>query len=51
MVMRDDLTLSGGHKMQYKDHVSQECILETYVILLTNITPINLIKRKMGKTE
>ena len=43
MVMEDDLTLGGGHTMQYTDHVSQKCALELYIILLTNITPINLI--------
>ena len=41
MVMEDDLILSGGHTMQYTDDVSQNCALETYVILLTNVTLIN----------
>ena len=43
MVTEDDLTLESGHTMQYTDHVSQKCTLETYVILLINITPINVI--------
>ena len=34
MVTEDDLTLSGGHTMQYTYHVSQKCILENYMILL-----------------
>ena len=36
MVREDDLALGGGHTMQYT--------LETYIILLTNVTPVNLIK-------
>ena len=32
-----------GHTMRYTDHVSQKCTLEPYIILLTNVTPINLI--------
>ena len=32
MLMRDDLTLCGGHT------------LETYIVLLSNVAPINLIK-------
>ena len=44
MVMEDDLTLSGGHTVQYTDLVLQKCAVETYMILLTNVTPINLIK-------
>lgn len=29
---RRDLTLDAGHAMQYTDHVSKNCTLETYVI-------------------
>ena len=43
MWTEDDLTWGGGHTTQYTDHVSQNCTLETYMILLTNITSINLI--------
>ena len=32
----DDLTLGGGPTKQYTGHVSQDCILETCIILLTN---------------
>ena len=39
LVTEDDLTLGGGHTMQCIDHVSQKCILEIYIILLTNVTP------------
>lgn len=33
-------TLGGGYMMQYTGHVS-----EMYIIFLTNVTPIHLIKR------
>ena len=33
-------------QMQYTDNVLQSHILETYVILLTNVIPINLIKNR-----
>ena len=39
-----DLTLGEGHTMQYMDYVSKNCMLKTYIILLTNITPIHLNK-------
>ena len=47
MVVEGDLTLDGEHKIQYTDDVLQNCTPETYIILLTNTTPINSIKRKM----
>lgn len=43
MVTKDDLTLGGEHTMQYTAHASEKCTFETYVILLTNVIPINLI--------
>ena len=43
MVMEEDLTLGGGHTMQYTDHILNKCTLDTYMILLTNVTTINLI--------
>ena len=49
MVTEDGLTLGGEHTMQCTDHVSLKCTLETYVILLTNVTPVNLIKKKYIK--
>ena len=45
MAISDDLTLGGGHTVQYTGHVSQKCTLETYIILLTNVTPINLMEK------
>ena len=46
IVMEDDLTLGVGHTLQCTDHVSKGCIPETYIISLTNASPINLIKNK-----
>ena len=39
-----DLTLDREDTMQYTDDVY--CTLEIYIILLINVTPINLIKFK-----
>lgn len=44
--MEDELTLDGGNTVQCIDHVSWKCIPETYIILLTNVSQINLIKKK-----
>ena len=47
MVTEGDLTLGGEHTMQYTDDVLQNCKLEIYIILLTNVTSINLIFKKL----
>ena len=44
MSMEGDLILGGEHTMQYTDDVLQNCTLEIYIMLLTSVTPINLIK-------
>ena len=49
MAMEDDLTLGGGHTVQYAARVSQKCTPKTYMTLGTNVTPINTIKRKSAK--
>ena len=41
MVMEGDLTWGGEHTIQYTDDVLYNCTPETYIILLTNVTPIN----------
>lgn len=46
MVTENDLTLGGRHTMQCTYDVSQNCPLETYITLLNNVTPINVIKGK-----
>ena len=43
MVMEGDLTLGGGHTIQHIDDVQEKCTLEIYGILLSNVTPTNLI--------
>ena len=44
MVTERELALGGEHTVQYTDDVFQNYTLETYIILLTNVTPINLIE-------
>ena len=51
MVMERDLTLGGKHTMQYTDDVLWNCTLETYIILGTNVTQINLIFKIDGKGD
>ena len=41
--MEGDLTWGGEHTTQCKDDVLWNFTLETYIILLTNVTPINVI--------
>ena len=40
-MMEGDLTWSGEHKIQYTGDVLWYRVPETYIILLTNVTPIN----------
>ena len=42
--MEEDLTWGSEHTIQYTDNVSQNYTLETYIISLSNVNPINLIK-------
>ena len=42
MVMEGDITWGAKHTVQYTD--LQNCVPETYIILLTNVTPINQLK-------
>ena len=44
-VTEDGMTLGDGHTIQYTDHVSYQCALETCMILLTNVTPIHLVNK------
>ena len=49
-----DLTLGGEHTTQHTNKVLQNCTPQTYVILLTNVTPINSIKflkKKMKRLQ
>ena len=46
MVTEGDQTLGGEQTMQNTNVVLQNCTLETYIILLTNVNPINLIFKR-----
>ena len=43
MVMEDGLILGGGNTVKCTDILSEKYTLKTYMILLTNVNPINLI--------
>lgn len=47
MVTERDQTLGGEHTMQCTDDILQNCTLETYVMLLTNVTTKNLILKSI----
>ena len=50
MVKERDMTWGGEHTtIQYTHDVLQNCTPETYIILLTNVTPINSMKMKKRK--
>ena len=49
MVIRGDLTWGCEHIIQYTGDVLQTCTPETSIILLTNVTPIYSIKKKIKK--
>ena len=38
-----DMTLGGEHTMHCTVGISENCTLETYIILLTNVTTMNFI--------
>lgn len=42
--MEGDLAFGAKHTTQCTDDVTYNCTIETYVIVLTNGTSINLIK-------
>ena len=44
-VINSDRTFDFGCMMQYIDDVLQSCTFETCIILLTNVTPINFLKK------
>ena len=46
MVTEGDWTLGGKYTMQYTDNTLQNHTNETYIILLTNVTSINLINNQ-----
>ena len=46
MAMEGAWTWGGKHTKQHIDHVLQNCTLETCMILLTSVIPINVIKNR-----
>ena len=48
---RGNQTLGGEHTMQYTDGVLQNCTLATYIILLIDVTPINLILKNKTSSQ
>lgn len=46
MKQNDRKQVIWGHMLQYTDDASYNYTLETRVILLTNVTPVHLIKKK-----
>ena len=51
MVVEGVLTWGGEHTTQCTNDVLQNCTSETYITLLTNVTPTNSIKKKRQKVE
>ena len=51
MVMGGDLTWGGEHTVQYTGDVLWNCAPETCIVLLTNVTPVNSIKKKKKRTS
>lgn len=41
MVTEEDQTLGSEQTIKYTEDVLQNCVLETYITVLTNVTPIN----------
>lgn len=46
MVTEGDYTLGGEHAMQNTEDALQNCAFANYIILLINVTPIDLIQIK-----
>lgn len=45
--MEEGWTLGREHTVQYTVDALQNCTPENYIMLLPNVTPINLIKKKL----
>ena len=46
--MEGDLTWSGEHTIQHTADVLQNCTPDTYIILLTNVTPNKVNKNRIN---
>lgn len=51
MITEGGLTLSGGHTIQRTGDVAEKCTLDTYMSLLTNATPIHVMKKQKQKNN
>ena len=51
MLAEGDLSWGGEHTIQHTGDVLDSCTAETYIILLTYVTPINSIKIKKVKIK
>ena len=51
MLAEGDLSWGGEHTIQHTGDVLDSCTAETYIILLTTLTPINSIKIKTVKVK
>ena len=49
--MEGDLTLGGEHTTQYTDDVLQNCIPETCINLLTNVTQVKFFKKTQANVS
>ena len=49
MAMDGDLTWGGEHTMQSTDDVLQNCAPESYIFLLTSVTPNKFNEKKKRK--
>ena len=49
--MEKDFTWGGEPTIQYTDDVLYNCTPETYIVLLTKVTPINSIKNLFLNNE
>ena len=51
MLTRGDLTWGPEHTIQDRGYLLESCTAETYIILLTKVTPISSIKIKNVKRK
>ena len=51
MLTQGDLTWGPEHTIQDRGYLLESCTAETYIILLTKVTPISSIKIKTVKRK
>ena len=50
-MMEEDLISGDKHTVRYSDDLSLNCTLETYIIVLTSIIPINGISKNKESAD